>query len=415
MTFLISCTSFGQESIKYVQVNRFNTTNYNLVRIEDFEDLMRENKISTVFFTNDLFIIQTQAIAYTLNRNGYENLSDYKNGYNNFKNGQSYYYGKKMGLPNQEELDYYNSQPYFSMQDYNDAVQLNLVHRNDYLNSFYGIMTRAELQNRIKYANISIYIASYLYQNRNKEVLLSHGFTEEQLLVQLPERGYTRTEDSAKLLDNSDIDFLLKMSGNYITKLTNFDYYLISIPCDKNKEALFYYLFKLAGFVSIEECNNSIYSRYRNQEKQYLVKNTNTILTQFGYKNIDDFLDSDKKNMTNSIHYYYSVNYRITKEKVEENIQLLRELENVKSRFLNGISVNTNDDEYKKSLYSYLTYKILQLKKGEPITYAGFINSVRNNELNFSFNSTNVLNRLFGEVQQVNNLITAGNGSFYLK
>jgi hypothetical protein len=369
LTFLVSCTSFGQESIKYVQVNRFNTTSYNLVKFDDFEDLMRENKISTVFFTNELFIIQSQNIAYTLDKNGYENLSDYKNGYNNFQNGQSYYYGKRMGLPNQEELEYYNSQPYFSIQDYNEAVRLNLVRRNDYFNGFYGIITKADLQNRIKSANISIYIISYLYQNRNRETLLLYGFTEEQLLIQLPKEGnnygwsYTRTEDGTKLLDNSDIDFLLKMSGDYITKLGNFDYYLVDIPFDINKEALFYYLFKLAGFTSIEECNNSIYSRRKNQERQCLIKNTNTILAQVGYKNIDDFLDADKKNIINSANYYYSMNYRTTNEKVEQNIQLLRELEKIKLNYLNSISVNNDGDEYRKSQYSYLIYKILQLKK----------------------------------------------------
>jgi hypothetical protein len=421
MTFLVSCASFGQESIKYVQVNRFNTTNYNLVKFDDFEDLMRENKISTVFFTNELFIIQSQNIAYTLDKNGYENLSDYKDGYNNFQNGQSYYYGKRMGLHNQEELDYYNSQPYFSMQDYNEAVKLKLVHRNDYFNGFYGIITKAELQNRIKYANISIYIISYLYQNRNRETLLLHGFTEEQLLIQLPKEGnnygwnYTRTEDGTKLLDNYDIDFLLKMSGNYITKLGNFDYYLVNIPFDINKEALFYYLFKLAGFTSIEECNNNVYSRYRNQEKKYLIKNTDNILAQVGYKNIDDFLDADKKNIINSENYYYSMNYRIANEKVEQNIQLLRELEKIKLSYLNSISVNNDGDEYKKSQYSYLIYKILRLKKGEPITYESFINIVKNNEFSFHFEYGSILNQLFREVPQINNLITSGNGSFYLK
>jgi hypothetical protein len=72
-------------------INRVEITN-----IADFEKLIKNKKIKTIFYTDEYFIIEISSVMYVLKSRGYKNFHDYKEGklevpdeYSIFKPGYS--------------------------------------------------------------------------------------------------------------------------------------------------------------------------------------------------------------------------------------------------------------------------------------------------------------------------------------
>jgi len=51
-----------------------------ITNIGDYEKLVKENKIKTVFYTDEYFIARINAVLYVLKSRGYKNFHDYKEG-----------------------------------------------------------------------------------------------------------------------------------------------------------------------------------------------------------------------------------------------------------------------------------------------------------------------------------------------
>jgi hypothetical protein len=415
---LIGCSTFAQNALNYIQVNNYNSPSYNIVKIDDFLKLLNDNKIQTVFYTDRQFIIQAQNIAYTINSIGYKDLVDYKDGNDKeFKDGNTYYYALKTGLSTQFDVETFNSYPFFSITDYEDAKRLGIFNESSSIKGYSGLISADDLNRNIKYANLTVYISFYLFYNKNIDVLKSNGLTDEQIASlnfnNQSGWGSTRVEDGSGLLDNIDIDFLLQKSNNCIKKMNNYNYFLINISSE-NKAAI-YYLHKLTP-----------------------QNTTETILSSLGFKSLDELIDADQKGITNSKDYYLVYNYGITKEQLEEWRIFINELEKIKQNYLSSYE-NKNryyrDYQYGRSTptmdskYAFIIYYMLKQPKGIPITVDVFNNYLENerknspmvgkflmnNYFNTHYIDTSVLNGLFNEVQSLSRTFQYNNGSFYLK
>jgi hypothetical protein len=163
---LIGCSTFAQNSLNYIQVNNYNSPSYNIVKLDDFLKLLNDNKIQTVFYTDRQFIIQAQNIAYTINSIGYKNLVDYKDGNDKeFKDGNTYYYALKTGLSTQFDVETFNTYPFFSINDYEDAKRLGIFNEDSSIKGYSGLISADDLNRNIKYANLTMYISFYLFYN----------------------------------------------------------------------------------------------------------------------------------------------------------------------------------------------------------------------------------------------------------
>jgi hypothetical protein len=77
LLFFISCATpvdFMPVSMKKPE-SAFEITN-----IEDYENLVKRNKIKTVFVTDEYFIVEINSIVYILQTRGYKNFHDYREG-----------------------------------------------------------------------------------------------------------------------------------------------------------------------------------------------------------------------------------------------------------------------------------------------------------------------------------------------
>jgi hypothetical protein len=424
------CSVFAQNSVTYIQVNTYNSPSYNLVKMDDFLKLLNDNKIKTVFYTDRQFIIQAQNIAYTINSIGYTNLIDYKDGNDKgFNDGNAYYYAKELNLPNQTEVDYYNSEFFFSIDDYRDATHLGITHNKEIIKKFYGLISADDFQKNIRYANLVIYLYSYLDKNAYNGALKNNGLTDQQIFSQYIAKqtsgqSQRRTDEGLVLLNNTTIETLTQKSGNYIRKLDNFNYCLIDIPLLSNSEASFYYGFKLAQFLNTNELANNILNDRHTETTSYSTKETNRILSSLGFTNINYLLDADHNAITNSKDYYLIMEYGITKNRLEENRALIKELETIKTKYLSNYEPSQSYSSYdskqanQKSQYAFLLFNILKLKKGEPVTIDIFVRNVQKNYpglYNIFRFETYTVEKMFNEMQLLNSIIVYNNGVFYLK
>jgi hypothetical protein len=281
----------------------------NIVNVEEFIQIINENNIRTVFFTDNQFIVQGNSLVYTIDKKGYNNLNDYKLGNPAFSNGESYYLAHEVGLNNQEEVDSYRKEAYITIADYKDALRLGFVRSNyNAQKNIHGIIAKEKLQSNLRYANIVIYLRYYFTWQRQ-----SSG------------KSSTQQSNNTELLGNTDIDFLINRSNSSINKLNNYEYYIINIPILDEKESFLYYACKLAQYDNFND--------YKNKTGAYSIKNTDSILQQLGYKNIDDLVRADSNGINNSVDYYLTVNYRISKNDLEANRVLIREIEAIKQRY----------------------------------------------------------------------------------
>jgi len=93
------------DSLSYIRLENYTSPTMNIRDINDFIKLINDNNVTTVFFNDELFLIQGTSTAYTISSNGYKNVNDYKNGNNkNFTDGESYYFAIENKLPNQKRL-----------------------------------------------------------------------------------------------------------------------------------------------------------------------------------------------------------------------------------------------------------------------------------------------------------------------
>jgi hypothetical protein len=384
----------GIETINYIKINNYTSPSINIVSIDDFLRLMKDNKTKDVFFTDSLFLIQGSSLVYIINNNGYKNLSDYKAGNDKkFINGESYYFALENNLPNQYEVEFYKKERFITNADYQEATRLGFTHSDVTKKGIYGLITKDDIQKNIQYLNIIYYLQSH---------------------------------EDKKALENTDFNFIISKFGNeQIKKLSSSNYYLINVPLNSDKDSLFYYMCKFCQYSNITE--------YKNNNSKFTLKGTEQILRRFSFNSLETFLDGDSKNVTNGNDYNLMVDYgQITLEQLNQNRILINELESIKQRYLQNIDLSKfarfsqydysyNSPKAKiNGIIAFAIYSLLKQSKGIPVSYTNFVANVQkeysNNNIyrKISFEQ-GIIPMIFENIPQLKNMFVVSTDSFYLK
>lgn len=383
-----SCATYAQNSLTYISTDKVNSSSINIIHIDEFIQIINENNIKTVFYSDSQFIVQGNSLVYTIDKKGYKDLNSYKLGNNNFSDGESYYLAQEVGLNGQEEVDYYRSEAFLTVNDYKDALRLGFVRKGfNMQRNIHGIISKENMQNSIRYANIAVYLRYYYNWPQQNP----YGRRQVQQNV------------NVELIGNTDLDYLAGTSNGTIRKLTNYNYYIINIPIIE-KESFLYYVCKFAQFEGFED--------YKNITGIYSVKNTDSILKQLGFRTLDDLIRADNSGIDNSNDYYLTVNYKITKNNLEANSPLIREIENTKQRY-----------SIESVQYAMMLNYILKQPKGIPFSIRTVINKFvqefRNNAIFNAFGYPNeaIFGQMFTDIPQLDKVImyNAEGESLYVK
>jgi hypothetical protein len=388
-----------QEDPVYSRVESFTSSNrINMVSAGDFSAIIKDNKISRVFFTDNVFIIESNSILYTLASKGYRSIADLADGdAKGFKEGQFYYYAKEHGLTSQEEVDYYRQELFFSGDDYRDALRLGFVkNRAEHkTNSLVGLIRKDDLEKNIRYINAVVYLSRSQYSDNNNAL-------------------------DKSFIDNKSVEALMAASENAIKPFG--DYYYIRIGVSENtdysviqrrttiQDAVFYYVCKAAQYLDLADYTNS---RRTGGSAVYTIKNTASIVRELGFQSYDDFRDAVSGGFTNSGDYYLAKKYKIDLSTLQIHRLLINELELVKQRYTTG-----------NTLYALMIIQLLKRQKGVPISVDIFTQELAqtygNNVLFLGsgfYSQGNQFDTMYNEVPQLRNLIMydASGKSFYLK
>jgi hypothetical protein len=312
-SLLFGCATYAQDRFTYIQSTSVNSQSMNIASIDAFFQIINENHIKTVFYTDKQFIVQGNSFVYTIDKKGYNNLNDYKDGDSFFNDGNSYYLAKEVGLKNQQEVDYYKKEVFITISDYKDAVRLGFSPANSEVRgNIHGLILKEDLQKNIRFANIAIYLQYYYSASR-------------QPIIDRRYNASSGASNNTELVGNTDVDYLIAKSNGTIKKLNNYNYCIINLPIMTGKDSFLYYAAKMAQYTD--------YTDYTNNKSAYSVKNTDAILRQLGYNSIDDLVKADNNDINNSTDYYLTVNYRINKNTLEINRALIKEIEMTKQRY----------------------------------------------------------------------------------
>jgi hypothetical protein len=78
--FFMSCKS-TPGGIAFVPASDFSVSSgVNIIDIDDFERVVRENNVRTVFYTDAYFIAQVNGILYTMESRSYTSFREYREG-----------------------------------------------------------------------------------------------------------------------------------------------------------------------------------------------------------------------------------------------------------------------------------------------------------------------------------------------
>jgi hypothetical protein len=471
LAFDISAQDFQENSslnsINYISINSYTSPIINITSIDDFIKLIDDNNTTVVFYTEKLFLIQGTSIMYVIDANGYNNITDYKNGNDrNFINGESYYFALENNLPNQGEVDYYKQEGFLTNADYQEASLLGFTHSNITERRIYGLITENDLRNNLRYLNIIVYLISYKnwqamedqVARQNAPQLNTYSYNDRDRIAREQENARLQRErldqEGLQFIENSSIEELIAkfgrierralIGGGYsdarrdvrgeIRKLNYFDYYLVDIPLESEKDSIFYYACKFCQYSNINE--------YRNNNTVFTLKETEQIMRRFSFDSIRDFLDADTANIPNGNDYNLIFSYNITLEQLNQNRTFILELESIKQRYLSNLDVSSlggdrekinfraievgrnrygyQDKANIKEIVSFIIYNLLRQQRGIPMTYTNFINDVQreysNNSIyrNLSFDQR-IIMTIFEQIPQINNLFVISNDSFYLR
>jgi hypothetical protein len=70
-----------EKALVFIEARDMNTTGSILVNnIDDFENLIKKNKVDTVFYTDEYFVAQINSMLYSHISRGYRNFNEYREG-----------------------------------------------------------------------------------------------------------------------------------------------------------------------------------------------------------------------------------------------------------------------------------------------------------------------------------------------
>ena len=77
----LTAASCATGKINFVPIRDFSVSSgVDVVNIDDFEDVVRSNRVTTVFYTEKYFVAQVNGILYTLESRSYTSFREYREG-----------------------------------------------------------------------------------------------------------------------------------------------------------------------------------------------------------------------------------------------------------------------------------------------------------------------------------------------
>jgi hypothetical protein len=249
-------------NLKYIPVNSFNATNSISVKdISDFSTLIVDYKINHVFYNNNIFFIQNEALPVpaSIASNSYKSISDYQKGKDiGFKDGTAYYYAVDNKLNTQEEVDYYKHEKFFSSADYRQAQKDGFVKfAAPRMNKITGIIKKSDLEKNIYFANAIIYFLYY----QSTDLVKSFLDNKDVVALTLPFTGVNTNRNNY-----SSNNIIVEFKGGYY--YINLDISALGVQSD----AVFYYACKFAQYL-----NNADYLAKYSSGNNFSIKNSDII------------------------------------------------------------------------------------------------------------------------------------------
>jgi hypothetical protein len=146
--------SAAAQQFSYSKVIEFNSSSkIELINIEDFSRIARDNKIKDIFYNDQYFAYSLNSSLYQFKCNGYASIEDYLAGARTkFPNGRLYYLAQGNKLKTMEEVSYFDREHFLSGDDYRKALASGFVGKADAekVKKFYGLMTKSDLVANLK-------------------------------------------------------------------------------------------------------------------------------------------------------------------------------------------------------------------------------------------------------------------------
>jgi hypothetical protein len=297
----VGCSSAQEISaFNYIALKGYHTANsITFSNIEDFANVIKENKIHTVFYTSGAFLVLVQSVIYLMPSNQYKSIEDYKDGNaTGFKDGGSYYYAKEVGFTSQEEVDYYKSQNFLSVSDYRDAKKLGFVNNTaDAIQTLTGILSETDLRKSLPY--IAMFLGNKDIGDIEDAVRNSNG-----RIQRLPFGG------------NYWIDNLPVSGNNYGDQFP-----------EEIKDSTFYYACKAAQYESLSDYLD------RNPDDSFTIKGTDKLYVSFGFKSFEDAIIAGLEGFKDSGDFYLAKKYNLSSTELIADRTFVDKVEKIKKDY----------------------------------------------------------------------------------
>ena len=192
---------------------------------------------------------------------------------------------------------------------------------------------------------------------------------------------------------------------------------IINIPLHVEKDSILFYAAKFGQYANMTEYNTT--------RTAFTIKGTDRIIQRYHFDTVENLLNADSRRIPNGNDLNLANLYSLTIEQLNENRILIRELENIKQRFLSNITddgarFSSHRRSGRRERYAFVIYNLQRLQRNIPTTPAGFINNVRqefgdNHIMQILNFDPSIIAEVFDQVLQIRNQFAISDDSFFRK
>ncbi len=328
-----------------------------VAQVDDFEALVKERKIKTVFRTRDRFVFQDDSILYTLESVGFKTIQDYRSGRAAFETGERYYVARAHGLASKSEVDYFNLEFFLTGDDFRRARKAGFVETElaEKPRGVAGLIRKEDLKRALFAAN------GLLAAKRRL------GF------------GETATDDLAA---NASLDYLVKNSFGAFLEVTGDIFYLsvsidwlrkpegaatsgkgsaLKVEAPFDSDAVFYYLAVLGRYRDPSEARAAVLAS-GTQRAVMTIRDTDKLLAASGFRNLQQVPQAVARGFSDGKEFNLALEYnradRAEYAEVEDRIDMYEKL---RAKY-----------DLKSKGEAAVARKLLDLPKRVPVSFARF-------------------------------------------
>jgi hypothetical protein len=357
----LSAASVHAQEVNYIDIAEDSgSASIRVLKIDDFASLVKAHKIQNVLRSKDRFVVQVDAVLYTIDSAGFMTIPDYRNGKETFETGAAYYVALKQGLKTKAEVDYFNGELFANGEDYAAALKAGFVHNSMKLKprGVVGLSRKVDLERNIRAANA---------------------------LLAIKQRLGDKDENVDDVLANKDLAFLEKNSYGAIQAVDPDTYYIaittdwLATPGKKQSstnaqmrtpqsgdsplesDAVIYYLAILGQYATPTETQEATLNS-KIVKEALTIRGTPELLKSTGFINFTQVSPAISLGFTNGADYSLAMEYRMT-NRAEYDIYKDQIAEYEKTMKTYGL---------KQKIEAPIVKKLLAMQKGVLITFDRF-------------------------------------------